>query len=63
MNNQTFAFAGVFFLQEFLYLSMGILTNGRVTLVELLAGRQREARILGVVEKAILVRLEKLDCV
>ena len=43
-----------------LHLLMGILNNGRVTLVELLTRGQREARILGIVGKAMLIRLEKL---
>lgn len=43
-----------------LHFWMGILNNGRVTVVELLTGGQREARILGIVGKAMLVRLEKL---
>lgn len=44
-----------------LHLWMGILNSGRVTLVELLTGGPREARVLGIWGKAMLVRLEKLE--
>lgn len=62
MDDQLLPFAVIFSLQDPLHLWMEILFNGRITLVELLARGQRDARILGIVGKAMLVRLEKWMC-
>lgn len=45
----------------FYFSFQGILISVGVALVKLLSGGQREARILGIVGKAMVMRLEKLE--